>query len=132
MEPPPIEEEGSGRLIIDSNNKEALIVIVTATGFSWTLLTLIIRVVSRLHVRNSLGLEEYLVIAASVSLLTSTPWPLLIQIQIAAGISSACILTAINHGLGRRIENIDLEDNEMILKVPHSIYTHLPAMLTIK
>lgn len=61
------QQEG-GRLIIDSNNRAALIAIVTAVGLSWTLLTLIIRVVSRLHVRRSLGLEEYLVIIASVSL----------------------------------------------------------------
>lgn len=67
------QQERGPRLIIDSNNKAALIVIVTAIGTSWALLTLVIRVVSRLHVRRNLGLEEILVITATVgSLLTKS------------------------------------------------------------
>lgn len=63
-----LQQEKGPRLIIDSNNKAALIVIVTAIGMSWALLTLVIRVVSRLHIKRTLGIEEVLVIAATVSL----------------------------------------------------------------
>lgn len=58
--------QGGPHLVISSDNRAAYIVIVTATGLSWTLLTLIIRIVSKLHVKRTLGLEEALVIAASV------------------------------------------------------------------
>lgn len=60
------QQDTSPHLVIDSNNRAAYIVIVTAIGLSWTLLTLIIRIVSRFHVNRSLGLEEALVIVASV------------------------------------------------------------------
>lgn len=105
------------RLILNSDNKSALIVIVTAIGLSWTLLTLIIRVVSKLHVKRSIGLEEVLVVAASVCTLARIlSLPLTFK-QVIAGISSACILVGISCGLGRRDENVSNEDNDTLLKV---------------
>lgn len=59
------ERQGS-HLVIDENNKAALVIIATVIGLSWTTLTLIIRIVSKLHVKKTIGLEEFLVIAASV------------------------------------------------------------------
>lgn len=57
------------RFVISSDDKAGLVVIVTAIGLSWTALTLVIRIVSRLHIKRSVGLEEVLVIAASVSVI---------------------------------------------------------------
>lgn len=53
--------------IIDSNDKSGLVIIVGAIGFSWTILTVIIRIVSKLHVKTTIGLEEVLVVFAAVS-----------------------------------------------------------------
>lgn len=62
------ELDRNDRFIISSDDKAGLVVIVTAIGLSWTVLTLIIRIVSKLHIKRSVGLEEVLVIAASVSI----------------------------------------------------------------
>lgn len=53
---------------INADDKSGLIVIVTAIGFSWTALTVIIRIVSKLHIKTTIGPEEVLVVLAAVSL----------------------------------------------------------------
>ncbi|KAK5070156.1 hypothetical protein LTR64_001993 [Lithohypha guttulata] len=89
------------RLIINSNNKAALVVIVTAVGISWTALTLVIRIVSKLHVKRTIGLEELLVVVASFS----------------AFCSSSCLLVAVKHGFGQRTKEVSVDDNMVALKV---------------
>lgn len=89
------------RLIIDSNNKAALVVITTAVGTSWTALTLVIRVVSKLHVKRTIGLEEILVVFASIF----------------AFCTSSCMLIAVKHGFGKRTESLHPDDINEVLKV---------------
>lgn len=61
------EQNTSHRFILSSDDQAGLVVIVTAIGLSWTLCTLLIRIVSKLSIKRSLGVEEILVLAASVS-----------------------------------------------------------------
>ena len=54
-------------LPISNDDKRGVVIIITAIGVSWTALTLVIRLVSKLRVKSVLGYEEILVIIASVS-----------------------------------------------------------------
>lgn len=112
----------SPHLVIDSNNEAAYIVIVTATGLSWTILTLIIRLVSKLHVKKALGLEEVLVIAASVCRLARSDERTTNAGQVTAAISSACVLGSIQYGLGAR--GSDFSNKEIAVAMKVSLLFH--------
>lgn len=88
------------RLVIDPNNRAALVVITTAVGISWTALTLVIRIVSKLHVKRTIGLEEILVVIASIF----------------AFCTSSCMFIAVKHGFGKRTETLQSGDINEILK----------------
>lgn len=89
------------RLVINSNNKAALVVITTLVGISWTALALVIRVVSKLHVKKTVGLEEILVVIASIF----------------AFCTSSCMLVGVKHGFGKRTESLQPNDINEALKV---------------
>lgn len=109
--------------MIDSNDKAGIIVIITAVGISWTSLTLIVRLVSKLQQKSIIGLEELLVIIASVCTepLTQRDPILTAACQCLAFISSACILGAVGHGLGKRTTEVESDEHESALKVRRKI-----------
>lgn len=59
------------RWVITPDSRGGLLIIVTAICLIWTLAVLIIRLASKLSVKNKLGLEEVLVVLATVSSLLS-------------------------------------------------------------